>query len=202
MLACGGESVESEEDSTESLESTTIEEVVAEEEIINKILIETNVVGIFVIGEPVPKNLPNELKMRQFYEEDLDDEGNAIEHTHNVVFNALEDVVELIMDREHDGHHEDKNIHEMFVLSDYYLTNRDIGVGSSVEEFKETFSDVTVWYDKIHDRYYLETLEIERTQFIFDMDDIVKKAKGSRDFQEINFSYIAEGAKIDRIRLL
>jgi hypothetical protein len=201
-MACGGsEEAETEESSDTSTDNSTTEEVV-EEEVENLVTIKENTAGIFQIGQQVPEKLPKELKMRQFLEKDVDDEGNSVEHTHNVVFNSFEDVVELIMEKDAEGHHEHKSIEEMIVLSNYYTTEQGIGVGSSATEFQEAYSDATVWYDKIHDHYYLESVQLPSIQFIIEPKGVAKECTNSRDFSEINFSYLTVDAEIEKIRVL
>ena len=202
IVSCSGEAGEDADQTEENeTEITTDNEVVDAEPPVNTFSIGTEMVGIFRVGESVPDPLPEELKTRQFLETDIDDDGKSEEHTHNVVFTMLEDVLELIMEKGSDKHHEDKHITEMIVLSNYYQTDKDIGVGSTIEEFKEAYPDMTVWYDKVHDNYHLETETLIGVQFIFDADDVKREAKGSADHQEISASYINEGADIDIIRV-
>lgn len=201
LVSCGGSEEEQTEETTNET-TTTNEQVEDEVEVIeNSYSIESGTVGIFEIGKIVPDPLPEGLKMRQFLEIDVDDEGVKTEHTHNVVFNTLEDIVELIMEKDTEEHHEDKAIEEMMVLSNYYETPEGVVVGTTIEEFEEIYPDMTVWYDGVHKRYHLETGSITGAQFIFNELDIVKQAKGSKDFQEIDASYIKEGAKIEKIRI-
>ena len=94
-------------------------------------LIQTMQVGHFRIGETVPENSPSDLMMRRFLEDDLNYEGQEITHVHNVLFNQIEDVLELIMERTETAYHEDKLIEEMVVLSDYFKTAEGISIGST-----------------------------------------------------------------------
>ena len=203
FMSCGGSEESEGADSNEetSTENTSEEETVDAEPPENTFAIGTEMVGIFRVGEAVPDPLPEELKSRHFLETDVDDSGKSEEHTHNVIFTMLEDVVELTMEKGSDKHHEDKHITEMLVLSNYYQTDQGIGVGSTIEEFKEVYPDMSVWYDKVHDRYHLETEILVGVQFLFDAEDVKREARGSADHQEINASYINEGADIDKIRV-
>lgn len=203
MLSCsgGGDGESTESGNDVDINKTTDSEVEVVEPPVNSYSIESEAVGIFELGREVPDPLPEELKQRRFIETDVNDEGKSIEHTHNVVFNMLEDVVELIMEKTTDKHHDDKHVEEIMVLSNYYQTQEGISVGSSIEQFREIYPDMTVWYDKIHDRYYVETEKLIGVQFIFNQLDVKRKAKGSTEHQQINKSYIKEGAKIERIRV-
>jgi hypothetical protein len=197
FLSCGGE--EAEETTTEETEEVVVEEVV-EEEVVNSTIIETDVCGIFLIGNEVP-NLPEELKMRQFNEIDVNDAGEEVEHMHNVVFNQLEDVVELIMDQGSEEHHEDRMIEEMMVLSNYYETPDGIAVGSTIEDFNLAYPDNKFWYSTVHDWYYVEAVAAERIEFILDAGDVAKKPSGSADKIQMRMDDFAAGAEIKKIRL-
>lgn len=197
MTSCGGE--EATEESSETETTETVEEV-EEEEIVNSFSISENVVGIFEIGASVPEKLPAELSMRQFVEEE-DAEGVIIEHTHNVIFNQLEDVVELIMDQGSGEHHEDKVIEEMYVLSNYYETDEAISVGSSVEEFQLAYPDATAWYSSELDMYFVESESVLGAQFMVVSEDVAKPAKGKSDMEEMDFEDFVPEAKIVKIRM-
>lgn len=200
FFSCGG-SDEVEEKTSDPITSERIEVVEeVEEEVVNKITIETGIVGVFNVNQTVPEVLPDELKMRQFLETDVDDEGNSVEHTHNVVFTYLEDVVELIMEKG-DEHHVDKRIEEMWVLTNYYETAKGITVGSTVTEFNQEYEAASLWYDGVHDRFYLECDELVGVHFILKNDDAKKKCSTSKEFKEVDFSYFDDEAKIAKIRV-
>ena len=201
IFSCGGnedQANQSEDNSTDSDTTANKERVKPPE---NTFDIVSERVGVFYLGEEVPDPLPEELKSRQFLEFDVNEAGETIEHKHNVIFNVLEDIVELIMQKDTSMHHEDKVIEEIIVLSNYYQTADSVGVGTSIEEFEAVYPDMSVWYDKIHDNYLVETGGLLGVQFIFNELDVKRKAKGSADHQEINTSYIKKGAEIEKIRV-
>ena len=196
LFSCGG----GEEEVEETTQPEETEEVVVEEEevIENKFHIETDVCGIFVLGNMVP-NLPEELKMRQFNEMDINDKGEEVEHTHNVVFTQLEDVVDLIMDQGSGEHHEDRLIEEMMVLSNYYETMDGITVGSTVEDFNLAYPENSFYYSSVHNWYYAETPAQERIQFIIKSEDVEKKPSGSGEILSMRMEDFKAGAKIEKI---
>lgn len=200
MFSCGGDSDDDEQE--ETTETVTTDEVVeAEVAPENSFLIAPNVVGIFKIGDAVPALLPTELSMRQFNEDEKNEKGEIIEHTHNVIFNQLEDVVELIMIHGDAEHHEDKQIGEMMVLSDYYQTSEAMGVGSTIEEFEAAYEDATIWYASKSNSYMLESETVLGAQFILNNDDCIRPVKSSQEFKKINFGHFKEGARIIQVRL-
>jgi len=196
-FSCGGEA---EEETTEETteEVTTEEEVV--EEVVNSVLIESGSVGIFKIGESVP-SLPEELSMRHFNQVDVNIEGEEVEHMHNVIFNILEDVVELIMDHSSGEHHEDLHIEEMYVLSNYYATEEGVTVGTSIEDFTAEFPDYNLWYSRVGNEYVLETESYRNMYFILSGDDCTKEVLGDKDVEELKITDFTEGSTIQKLRL-
>jgi hypothetical protein len=196
-ISCGGEAEE------ETSEEETSEEVVEEEiveEVVNSVLIESGSVGIFKIGEAVP-TLPEELSLRHFNEVDVNIEGEEMEHKHNVIFNILEDVVELIMDHTSGEHHEDLHIEEMYVLSNYYATEEGITIGTSIEDFTAEFPDYKIWYSRVGNEYVIETEAYRNMYFLLSADDCTKEVSGNKDMEELKITDFNEEAKIKKIRL-
>jgi hypothetical protein len=197
LFACGGEEVE-EETNSEETEIVT-EETTEVEEVVNKFDIRPGVVGIFEIGSQVP-SLPEELKIRQFTEMDVNDEGKEEEHTHNVVFTQLEDVLDLMMDQGSGEHHEDRLIQEMIILSNYYETAEEVKVGSTIEDFDYTYPENDFWYSPAHDWFFCETTSLEGVQFIIDAESVKKKPQGTSNVA-MSMSDFKAGAKIIKIRV-
>ncbi|MEX1002270.1 MAG: hypothetical protein WDZ35_09175 [Crocinitomicaceae bacterium] len=166
---------------------------------VNSFLIEQDVVGIFQLGNEVPE-LPKELKMRHFTEEVTLD-GEIIKHTHNVVFNQLEDVVELIMNQNSDEFHDNREIEEMIILSSYYETEKGITVGSTKEEFKAAYPEATLWYSPGKSFYFLDTETIPGAQFVLNPKGCKREIKGGSATVQMKWSDFKEDAEIEKIRL-
>ena len=199
LFSCGSASDESAEEYND-LTNEDIE-VIDEPEVINSIVISSKNVGLFSIGSEVP-NLPSELKSRQFMETEVSEGEEGAELTHNVIFNQLEDVLELIMDHQMDDeHHEDKAIQEMFVMSNYYETAKGISVGSTIGEFQAAYPDASIWYSYISDRFVMETADLVDVQFFLDGADCTITPKGSSDHETIDIIDFNGGAKIQKIRV-
>lgn len=199
FYSCGGGEEVNSEDSSNEQQDTVVQEIV-EEEVVNKYIIGTDVVGIFIIGNQVPA-LPGELKLREFTTTDLDDEGKEAEHRHNMIFNQLEDCVELIMDQGSGEHHEDRLIEEMIVISNYYETADSVSVGSTIEELNSIYAGTKFWYSAIHDRYFCETADMERVQFIIDPKMANRKPGGSGNRIAMSMNDFKAGAEIVKIRV-
>jgi hypothetical protein len=201
LCSCGSdEQLENETDQVDSI-SEEVVEVNEEHEVVNSYQLETKAVGIFMIGQEVPK-LPEDLKMRHFVEAELTEEGPGEELTHNVIFNQLEDVVELIMDHQMtEEHHEDKDILEMWVLSNYYETAEGIGVGSTIEEFERVYPDVEVWYTYVSGRFIMETETLPDVQFMLSEDNYMKTPSAHADMEILKLEDFESGSKISKIRV-
>ena len=201
LFSCGSDGqAENETDQIDTINEEVLE-VVEEQEVVNSYLLEAKSVGIFVIGQEVP-SLPEELKMRHFVEAELTEEGPGEEFTHNVIFNQLEDVVELIMDHQmNEEHHEDKDILEMWVLSNYYETAGGIGVGSSIEDFERVYPDVVVWYTYVSGRFIMETEALPDVQFMLSEDNYMKTPSANSDMEILKLEDFEAGSKISKIRV-
>lgn len=199
MYSCSGSEEQENDQSTTEPEDPVAQEVV-EEVVENRYDIGTNVVGIFALGIQVPK-LPEDLSLREFTRMDMDDEGNEAEHRHNMIYNQLEDCVELIMDQGSDEHHEDRVIEEMIVLSNYYTTDDSISVGSSIEELDYVYAQTKFYYSSIHDWYFCESPDMERVEFIIDSEMVKNKPKGTGHRVPMSINDFTEGAKVVKIRV-
>lgn len=196
LISCG--EAEDTDETVESIDTTN--QVEKPVELVNSFVLEEGKAGIFEIGKEVPKRLPEELSMRQFIKEEVDLEGKTVEHMHNVIFNQMEDILELIMNKSGE-HHEDKRIEEIMVLSEYYETADQVSVGSTVEEFQVVYNDATAWYSKSLNAYVLETETILGTQFLLDLSACKKKPSGTTDMIKVDFNKFAEGSTIKKIRI-
>lgn len=190
FVSCGAEETsESNEVVVDEVVNTIVEEP---DEVVNSFVISEGTVGIFVVGREVP-DLPKELKMRKFTEED---------EQHNVIFNQLEDVVELIMNQDVGGiHHEDKVVEEMMVLSGYYETAEGLAVGSTVEDFIEKAENAKVYYSNVIQEIYLESPIYPNIQFIIAKSNYEGKLSKNSEKEELSLSDLVFGATIEKIRV-
>ena len=199
LCACGGSEDETTQAQTEQI--IVVDEAPKEsEEIVNKFIIEDDVCGIFNVGDKVPA-LPDELMIRRFTETSKNSEGKEVEEIHNVIFNRLEDVVELLMDQGSSDIHEERVIKEMMVISNYYETPEEIRVGSTIEDLVATYPGCSFAYVPAIERYFAETPDLEKVQFIFDVSDAKRTPSGSADKIAMRKSDFQDGAKISKIRI-
>ena len=197
FFSCGGESHDTEEDENNSdSTSTTSINTTEEPEVVNSYLIKPYQVGIFTVGEVVPQ-LPGELKSRSGAVGG--DEGAEIEL--NIIFNNLEDLVDLYLEDNPSLHFEDKAVTEMLVHSNYYETEKGIHVGSTIHDFAVTYPDHQIWYSYISDRYVMDSPELENVQFILDGDDYLKEPKGDSDMEILDQADFNVDAEIKAIRV-
>jgi hypothetical protein len=54
---------------------------------------------------------------------------------------------------------------EIIVLSSLYKTEKNIGIGSTLEEFIQTYPDAQLQYTYVSDRFFISSNEIGSTQF-------------------------------------
>lgn len=201
IYSCGDSTESETEETSEVVEIDSSSAPQEEPEpIINSITIEENTVGIFKIGEQVPERLPEELSMRQFIEE-VEVNGKTIEQTHNVIFNALEDVVELFMDQGTGEHHTDMLIEEMWVLSNYYETSEQIHVGSTIHDFEGAYPNIKGWYAPDIDKFFVDTEDLLGAQFIVDDKSVDRAKPNGNTVVPVAISAFDQQAEIVKIRL-
>jgi hypothetical protein len=65
-------------------------------------------------------------------------------------------------------------ISEIIVQSALYKTERNIGIGSTINEFVAAYPDAKIWWTYVSDMYVLETGSL-KAQFILDKNDFTGK---------------------------
>jgi hypothetical protein len=197
LISCGGSTEET--TTTENKDTVSQEPVVVEEPAVqNSFVLESEKVGIFQIGHPLSK-LPAELNSREATAT-IAENGENVDHLEHVIFNSLEDVVELVMEKNDAKAKEDLVIQEMRVISNYYETNDGIKVGTTVAQLLEKYSDAKIYYLGSRGEIVAETAKFTGVQFIIDPAGCKKKVSGNRDMT-LSKSSFTEDAKISYIRV-
>jgi len=198
LLSCGG-STEETPNPSENKDTVSHEPVVTEEPVVeNSFVLESGTVGVFKIGEPLPK-LPAELNNRKA-SVTLIENGESVEHDQHIIFNSLEDVVELTMEKNDGKAEEDLNIQEMRVISNYYETPDVIKVGSTLTELFENYTDAKLYYLGARGEIIVETSVYTGIQFVIDPATCTKKVSGKKDIP-LSKSNFTEDAKVQYIRV-
>jgi len=199
LVSCNGEPSETEENENEEADSTLTVEEPKDPEVVNSFIIEPYNCGIFTIGEVVPA-LPSELKSRAgtrtVHEEDED-----VTYDLNVIFNSLEDLVDLQLENNDALSYEDKAVDEMFVHSNYYETEKGIAVGSTIFDCDVAYPDNKIWYSANTEKFILESPEMENVQFVIDPASFNGEIDNSKDEQVLDAAQFENEAKIIEIHL-
>lgn len=156
-------------------------------------------VGLFTIGQVIPK-LPEGLNKRKA-KRTLNEEGEEFEITLFIIYNLVEDMLDLQMEENPEKADADLIITEIMVNSDYYKTDRGIGVGSTIDEFAEVYPDNKIWYTYVSDRYVMETPELPGVQFYLNRADCIEKFEVDSDMVFLKTGDFRQGSKIEKIRV-
>jgi hypothetical protein len=196
VAACGGTEEESNQENNSSSDTTAQAPEVVEVE--NSDIIAPGVVGIFTMGSPVPQ-LPSDLSMRKaIHHQKL--LGTTVEVDMQVIYNPIEDMVDLHLE-ENDGKEEkDLNITEMRVHSDYYRTDKGIGVHSTIEDFSFAYPDYKLWYLAESESFVGETAELPGIHFIFNFSDCTGGYKRTEN-SELTLDDFNPGSLIETVRV-
>jgi len=196
FLSCGAPA---EEPTTETKDTTTqvvVPEVVPE--VVNSFLLESGVVGIFKMGQPIPA-LPAELNTRKSTVM-VDEDGTQVERIMHIVFNSLEDVAEITMEKNDAAHESDLTVTSMKVISNYYETKDGIKIGTTLTQLMEKYPDVKLWYNGANSEIVAETTSYISVQFIINTESCTKTLKGTKNIN-LTASNFNEEAKIKFIRI-
>lgn len=199
--ACGGsEETNPENGNTQKDSLTTQETVVPEVEPVpqNSFLLEPGLVGVFKIGHPLG-TLPAELSSRKSAVA-MTVKGVTEDHVQYVIFNSLEDVTEIFVEKNDELAEEDLVIIKMRVISNYYETKEGIKVGSSIGELTGKFPDVKFRYNGETGEVMGETKTLDGMQFVINPSYCKKKTSGTKDIT-LNPSNFTEDAKIEYINV-
>lgn len=200
IASCGAPA----EDNTAGDKDTTTASapvIIQEEEPVveNSFLLETGVVGIFHVGEPMPA-MPEELNSRKAIVSLKDETGAMVEHTQYVVFNSLEDIAEVTLENDPGKHDEDLRIQEVRVISNFYETSDGIKIGTPLTTLLEKYPDAEIRYDGLTHDIIAETNSYGNLHFVLDPAACTKSMSGNKDItlQARNFN---EDAKIKTIKV-
>lgn len=192
LVSCGGPA---EEPTNTETKDTVKEEVVVVEEPApeNSFLMESGIVGVFKIGQPIGK-LPLELSTRKSTVSRIVD-GAPQDHVQLIVFNSLEDLAEITMEKNDNLHEDDLVVIDMRVLSNYYETKDGIKVGSTVAELTGKYTDTKFRYNGSTGEIIGESAAQPGVQFVIDPAGCTKKVSGSKDIT-LSSKNFTEDAKI------
>lgn len=158
--------------------------------------ISKNKVGFAVIGDSIihkiPSNISYEIKTITRSEEGVDYEIKTLSLYNN---GAVMMRIELS---------EDDKVIEISVLSALPVTNAEIGVGSSLQDFIVAYPDYKLWYTYVSDRFILETNKLKGVQFLIDIKDYSgdkNKLKAATDIIVLKPNDFNSDAVISSIRV-
>lgn len=167
LFACGGEENQADqltEELNDALETITEEIPNLEEEIVIYD-ITNDKAGDFGIGDAIPTSSDDYMVEEKTVL--IQSEEGPYEETIHSVSNTDEELMVITPEYDYETGEYTDNIGEINVYSDRFQTAEGIGVGSSLEEFMETYTDFSIWYTYVSDMYVIET-EQYNAQFILD----------------------------------
>lgn len=200
LFSCGSHENQDESATTETSQQTETTETAEKPVVENSFMLESGSAGIFRIGQKFP-DLPEALKNRNSTIQVANADGSKTEHLQHVVFNSLEDVIEINMQKNDAVADEDLLITDMRIISDYYETKDGLKVGMSISDLFEKYPDSKVNYYGSSGEVYAEIPSLINLKFVFDPADCNKKLNGSKDIH-LSKSNFKEDAKIVYIRVL
>lgn len=190
MISCGAPA---EETTTDTSKDSAVQVVEVKTPAVQpSFYIESGIVGNFKIGQPMPE-LPEGLNSRK---SSVDVTLNGIKESHlmYVIYNSLEDIAEITMEKDEATDESDLTVIRMKAISNYYETRDNLEVGSTLTELTEKYPDTKIWYDGATQQIVAEASDLISVRFVFDTADCTKKLSGSYDINlsKKNFSETAK----------
>ena len=92
-------------------------------------------------------------------------------------------------------------ITEIKIISEKLKTIKNIGIGSTIEDFESIYPDFEIWYTYISEIYVIETKSI-KAQFILCVEDFIGDTNASGDMIILNKTDFKANSKIKEIRII
>ena len=167
-----------------------------------KFLIADQQAGPFKIGDELPGPATMmKYKMRVEQQTRQTEEGPVTEPV-TIIGEGDEDLLWLKPGILSSSAEYSSTITEIIVVSSKYKTEKQIGIGSSLTDFRMAYPDAKVWYTYVSQMYVAETDQV-KVQFILNGDDYTgAKPEIESDITPMMLSDFKTGAKIQRIRIL
>ena len=176
---------------------TEAENEVSKETVDERHLIKETGVDIFLLGEKISLNAGNYIlkKETMFGEE-------GIEVPFYVVSENEQKILHIIPAYNYKTNQYTDKIGEIIIFSEKFKTAESIGIGSTIENFVNTYPDFKIWYTYISEMYVIETKQYN-FQFFLDYEDLIDKAGLSynSDMTRLRLSDFKKNSKIKGIRI-
>lgn len=160
--------------------------------------ISARAVGPFEISGKIPQN--PEIYQLQKTEKTRYTEGGATTEILYVLSKNGEKHLILKPEFQAGSNSYNQTIAEIFVLSEKYKTNENIGVNSTLKEFSKTYPRFKIWYTYVSDRYVLENSN-SSIQFLLDEKDFIGDIEPNSVKEPLQINDFSDTAKISKIRL-
>lgn len=158
--------------------------------------------GDFAIGDEIPGNASlSKYKVRHEQLTRTTEEG-AVTEPVTIITSGQEDIL-ILKPNIIDGTDQyGMNISEIVILSDKFKTKENIGIGSTISEFRAVYPDAKFWYTYVSGMYVVETDKV-KAQFLLDSSDFVsKKPVATSERTDLMPEDFSETGRVRRVRVL
>jgi hypothetical protein len=161
----------------------------------SQFVLSKNAVGSFSIGAKLPKaGTYTGYEVRKVVER-TEAEGEVREEVSYLILSEGEQIMELQSDYKNS-----QLIGEILVKSPIVKNAKGIGVGSTINDFTELYSNYKLWYTYVSNRYVLESGN-DGIQFILDNKGFMGTTKGTSAQETVNKKDFNTTTAITAIRL-
>ena len=154
-----------------------------------KIIIKENGDDVFLFGQKIPLNVANYTIKKKI--EYVGDEGDQ------ALFYYLYDNEQVIF-----CINPAYNIYDIDILSDKYQTTKGIGVRSTINDFRDKYPDLKIYYSYVSNRYWMTT-ESNNFQFVLEYNSYIGKEDDlyNSDMVELKLADFKINTRITAIRI-
>ncbi len=171
----------------------------------DKYLITNTSVYGYKVGEEIPATSKNEFsKVRKETRIKGTEEAQLEEETVYILNEDSEDLLEFFPIYSENNRYEHSsfpNTGWISVVSKKFKTAKNIGIGSSIDDFIKAYPDysITFCYYAIYCSHYIETKELPNVLFVLDEDNCVKEDEVITEFLPLKRSHFKKTARIRAI---
>lgn len=162
-------------------------------------LIEDRAAGDFELGKPIPVSLEN-YSITKVQQTRTTEEGPT-EETVYIVAEGDTEILSMLPAIDHNTGETTGDIGELRISSRKFKTAEGIGVGSTLQEFIDTYPDHRIWYTYVSDMYVVEAEGVE-AQFLLDEEDFIGKMDVTSAMTPLKEDDFRKGADIRMIRMI
>ncbi|GEM_PF-273595 len=164
-------------------------------------LLQEGQAGIFKVDQAIPFDQAVSLSFDISQAKEMKSTPDGmIEEPYYQVFIQEEELIRIKPAYNYETESYSKQIGEMLILSDRYVTNKQVGVGTTIYTFTQKYPNYKLWYTYVSDMYVIQ-FDDSKLQFLLDSNDFIGQLSFDSDYTELSIDDFREGAEVKAVRV-